>query len=46
MVIRVTDKAQRKELGFWELWSVVQRLGPAEQEEVIAYALFREGRQG
>jgi transcriptional regulator with XRE-family HTH domain len=31
--------------GFWELWSVVARLGPAEREEVLRFARFRE-REG
>jgi transcriptional regulator with XRE-family HTH domain len=31
--------------GFWELWGVVKRLGPAEREEVLRFARFRE-REG
>jgi transcriptional regulator with XRE-family HTH domain len=33
------------EPGFWELWSVVKRLSPADRDEVIRFALFRE-REG
>jgi transcriptional regulator with XRE-family HTH domain len=27
---------------FWELWSVMERLGPAERQDVLRFARYRE----
>ena len=35
-------REQEDDPDFWELWSVVQRLGPADREEVLRYARYRE----